>query len=331
MAGTQEFTLVQYGKETTPGTPVAPTRIFAAEGTAVLDDDRGWNLHENENRGRRSEIGRAPTQQTEDVVVNLRSYEGVAFDDLMWPFSDLNGTATGTGAGADKSWAQTPSMTASNSPKAYSLDIGSDVQNWRVQYAMWRDFEIRAGRGQLTQLSGTMFGQRSIKTARAALTAVSPQKIAGDWWTVKIATTFAGLPGASVQANLVVSLRLKVRTGLIPRHYLDGNYYFGQHQELRIGGELELELEDTATTITEFYDRYTAGTMFYLRLRAQGPTLGGSAYAAQFDLPIVTPEVKIIDREDNGVNIFRINARLSDDMTNPPITPLIVNTLAALP
>lgn len=331
MPGIQEFTRLNYGKETTPGTPVAPTRQFYAEGTAVLLEDRGFSLHEGENRARRSEIGRAPTQQTEDVEVALRSVDGVSYDDLVWPFSELNGTATGTGAGADKSWAQTPSMTASNSPKAYSLDIGDDVQNWRVQYAMWREFELSAVRGGLTALSGTLFGQRSIKTAAASPAGNAAVKIPGDLWTLKLASTFAGLPGASVLGNLLLSYKLKVRTGLIFRHYLDGNLFGAQHVETAIGGELELEVESTATAVTELYDKYTAGTLIYARLRVQGPSLGGSAYSAQFDMPIVLPQVRPIDREDNGVNVYKGTARLVDDGTNPPITPLIVNSLSALP
>lgn len=331
MPGTQLFEHLNYGKEATPGTPVAPTRQFYAEGTAVLLEDRNWNLHENENRGRRSEIGRPPTQQTEDVRVEFTSVDGISYDDLVWPFSDLNGTATGVGGAADKTWTQTPSMTATNSPKAYSLDIGDDVQNWRVQYGQFESFELSAALNEKTQMSGAMFGQRMIKTAQANPATNVSIKIPGELWTLKVAATAAGLPGASILSNTLLSWRLTVRTGLIWRHYMDGNMFGAQSVERKIGGDVEFLVESTAGVVTEFYDRYTAGTQFFARLKATGPTLGGSNYSAQLDLNLVLPEVHPIDSEQDGINVYRVVGRLADDGTTPPISPVIVNSIAALP
>ncbi len=331
MAGIQALTKLTYGKEATPNTPVAPTRYFYGEGTAVLLEDRAFELHADEHRARRSEIGRAPTQTTEDVELAIRSVAGVSWDDLVWPLSALNGTATGTGAGADKSWAQTPSMTGSNSPKTYSIDYGDDVQGWRVQGAAWTEFTIESGIGQLTQLSGKLIGQRSIKTAMASPAGNATPKIPGGLWTLKTASTFAGLPGASVLGSLLTRHKLTIRTGLLWEHFQDGNLFGSGFQETVIGGDLELTLQATATAVSSFYDLYTAGTMIYVRLRAQGGALGGSFYSAQWDLPIVLPEARMIDSHDRGVNIYKISAKLADDGTNPPITPLVVNDIAALP
>jgi hypothetical protein len=96
--GTQIFTYANFGKETTRGTPVAPTRQLYVEGNGVLDVDAGLNFHEGENSGVRTRIRRA-TQMKEDVNLKLRTASGVGYDDLVIPFSQLKGAQTGAGGG----------------------------------------------------------------------------------------------------------------------------------------------------------------------------------------------------------------------------------------
>jgi len=81
--GTQVFTYLNYGKETTPGTPVAPTRQLYADGTGVLTIERGQNFHEAENTGRRFRTRRV-TQTTEDVTLKIATPTGITYDDLAF-------------------------------------------------------------------------------------------------------------------------------------------------------------------------------------------------------------------------------------------------------
>jgi hypothetical protein len=327
--GTQVFTYVNYGKETTPGTPVAPTRQLYAGGTGVLTIERGQNFHEAENTGRRYRTRRV-TQQTEDVSLKISTPTGVSYDDLEFPFSFLNGVATGVGGAADKTWAQTPSATALNAPKYFSLDVGDDVQNWRCQYSGVRSFKISAGLGSITTLDMDMFAQRAIKVAKATPAINAGIKIPGDLWTIKFAANIAGLPGASIVPNFLVGFELEVFPGLQPRHYMDGNLYFGQVLETDIAWTLDLTVEGTTQAVTQFYDKAVADTMDFIRLRAQGPALGGTFYSSQIDMPVLYEEPEIIVSEDNGVNLWKIKAHGADDTTNG-IIPVTVNTLAALP
>jgi hypothetical protein len=39
----------------------------------------------------------------------------------------------------------------------------------------------------------------------------------------------------------------------------------------------------------------------------------------------------VISRERNGINLYEVSAQLVDDGTNPPISPTLVCSLAALP
>lgn len=331
MPGTQIFTYANVGKETVRGTPVAPTRKLYVEGTGVLDVQPALSFHEAENRGVRTRIARA-TQQSEDVNLSMKFADGVGYDDLVVPFSQLKGGVTGVGGAADKTWTFTPSMTAANAPEAYSIDVGDDTQNFRCQYSMLRSFTIGAALGELTTLSMDWFAQRAIKTAKATPSDNSAIKIPGDLWTIKFAGTAAGLPGASISTNFLIDWQLEVMTGLRNRHYLDGNLYFGQHVETDISAKLTMTVESTALAVSEFYDKWLAQTLDFIRLKATGPALGGSNYSAQIDLPVLFSSVKPIGSETEGVNLYEVEANVAYDPGSvASIAPVIVNSLAALP
>lgn len=331
MPGTQIFTRLNWGKETVKGTPVAPTRQVYAEGTGTGTEDLSLNFHEEENSGKRTRIRRV-TQQSEDAAIQFRTASGVGYDDLIWPLVCGLRTISPTGAGADRTWTGTPSMTAANSPESSSVDIGDDTQNWRYQYCMFESFKISAALGELTQLEGSLFAQKAVKTAAASPAINSAVKIPGELWTAKFASTMAGLPGASIQTNLLVDFSLEITTGLKWRHYLDGALTGAQHVETDIAATLEFTVESTAFAISEFYDKWKAQTLDFIRLKATGPTLGGSNYSAQIDMPILFSDVPPITKEDEGVNLYTIKANMAyDDTSGSSIVPVVVCSLTAIP
>lgn len=330
MPGTQFLTFCNIGKETTRGTPVAPTRMLFADGTGVLDINDGLTFHEGENSGVRTRIRRA-TATKEDVNLAIRIPD-VSFDDLVIPFSQLKGGVTGTGAGADKTWAFSPSMTAANNPEAFSLDVGDDIQNWRVQYGMATQFKLSSAIGQVTSLDMTMFGQRAIKTAKATPALNSGVKVYSGLWTVKFASAISGLTGASVNSNFLIDWDLEVNTGLTWRHYMDANNYGGQHVETDISATLNMTVESTALAVSQFVDKARAQTLDFIRLKNTGPALGGSAYSCQIDLPVLYEVPQVISAEDSGVNLYKVTARLAYDPTSAAsIAISLVNSLATLP
>jgi hypothetical protein len=330
--GTQVFTYVNFGKETTRGTPVAPTRQFYADGTGVLTVDPNLNFHESENTGSRGRIRRA-TQQSLDVALKIATSTGVSYDDMVLPLTQLLGGMTGAGGAADKTWTCTPLMTAANNPESFSFDVGDDTQNFRVEYGMMKSWKLSAARGDVTAFEAELFGQDVAKVAKAAPAANVGIKIPGDLWTVKFAATKAGLPGASVVSNFLLDWELEVQTGLKWRHYMDGNLFGSQHVETDIGGTLSMTVESLALAVSEFYDKWMAQTQSFVRLKAQGPVLGGSFYSLQFDLPVIYSNVEVISEEEDGVNMYRIEANLSNDpvSTFANIYAILVCSLAAIP
>jgi hypothetical protein len=332
MPGIQDFTYLNYAHETTRGTPVAPTRKWLGDATGVLDVDPMVTFHETENYGRRSSVRRV-TSQGENVGLKIRAEP--TFDDLVLPLTQLKGAMTGAGGAADKTWAAAPGMAYGtfNLPEAYTFDVGDDVQNYRVQYVMFPRFTLSGGLGEVEKIAIEAFGQRTQKVAKASpADPASSPKLVGGLWQWKFAATFAGLPGASVVPNFVVDHKLTVETGLVWEHYQDGFMWGGQHVETSIGGALELTVESSALAISEFYDKWLSGTIDYVRMRNQSAVvLGGSFPSLQNDLAVLYEDVKPIASQRDGINLYKIKARLMDDGVNPPISPTLVCSLAAIP
>jgi hypothetical protein len=333
MAGIQDFTYANYGKETVRGTPVAPTRKWYGESTGVLGEDLGLHFHEGENRGIRAPIVRA-TQQTEDVSLKLRDAAGVGFDDLVLWLTQLKGGQTGAGGAADKTWAPTGiGGSAVMNQEAFSFDVGDDVQNWRVQYCMMKSWKLSAGLGDVTHFEAELFGQRALKVAKATPGDTTSPKIVGDLWTIKYAATAAGLAGASVQTNHLLDFELSGETGLVWEHFMDGNLYGSQHQETSTPMKLRTTVQSTALAVTEYYDKWKAQTVDFIRLKNTSPVvLGGSFYSLQLDMPVIYSNVEVIGSESDGVNEYSMEANLAYDTTLAAmLAPTLVCSLAAIP
>lgn len=333
MAGIQTFTRVSFGKETTKGTPVATTRRFYGVVAGNFDIGDTWAYHEEENRGLRTRPSRAPTQVSEDPKFKMATTDGVGYDDLVVPFSmGLRGGQVGAGGAADKTWTFAAQNTATNAYEGFSADVGDDIQNWRLQYVQPTRWQISTELGGLTSFEADCIAQRAIKTAASTPAEVSPVKIPGDLWTVKFATSAAGLAGASVQTNFLRTWSLEYMTGIRPRHYADGNLYFGQTQESDLAGKLTMEVESTALAVSEFVDKYRAGTQSFVRLKATGPTLGATNYSLQFDVPVYYEEPKVIAAVDDQVNLYTVSAKVAYDTTGTSsLTATLVCSLAAIP
>ena len=91
-----------------------------------------------------------------------------------------------------------------------------------------------------------------------------------------------------------------------------------------------MTVESLAQSVSEFYDKSIANTMSFLRLKATGPTLGGSNYSSQIDSPVLYEVPEIIGSETDGVNLYKVVAHGADDGTNG-IIPVTVNSMTVMP
>lgn len=332
MPGTSAYTRIALGKETSKGTPVAPTRRFY--GVAVGNFEPGFDLeyHEDAARSIKTRVGRAPTLVREAPTFRLQDAAGIGYDDLVAPFSaGLRGGQTGTGAGADKTWTFAAQNAAANNYEALSVDVGDDTQNWRLQYTQPTTWTLSTD-GRLTRFTADCFAQRAVKTTAATPAETSPIIIPADLWTIKFATAASGLAGASVQTNFLRSFGLQWNTGLVPEFYLDGNLYMGQSVETDLSGALELEVDSTALAVSEFYDKHAAGTLDFVRLKATGPTLGATNYSLQLDVPVYWDRPKPLASQTNAINRYTVTGKVAYDPTSAKsLEAVLVCSVTAIP
>ena len=332
MAGIEVFTRVNLGKETTKGTAVARTRRWYGAMAGNFDIGDVYNFHETENRGQRTRYNqRVPTLLREAPTFKLSDIDGIDYDSLVLPFSvGCKGGLTGAGGAADKTWTITPSETASNALESMSVDVGDDVQNWILDYGMLSRWKLSTTFGEKTHFEGDLFAQQATKGAASAPAETIAPVIPADLWTIKFASAVAGLAGASISTNFLRSWSFEYMSGIKPRWYADGTTAMGQHVETDIAGTLTLEVESTALAVSEFVDKYRAGTLDCVRLKAQGPVLGGTFYSLQIDIPLYWDSVVPVASVDDGVNLYTVTGHKAYDATNS-FSMVLVCSLAAIP
>lgn len=332
MPGVEVFSRINLGKETVKGTAVARTRRFYGVAAGNFDIGDTFAFHEEENRGARVRVSaHAPTLLREAPTLKLADIAGIGYDDLVIPFSiGLQGGRTGVGASADKTWTFTQPSTGSGAYESASADVGDDVQNWILDYVMATRWQLSTEFGELTHLEADCFAQQATKGSASTPAEVNPILIPADLWTIKFAATFAGLTAASISTNFLRTWSFEYENGIKPRWYMDGTTALGQHVETDISGKLTLEVESTALAVSEFVDKYRAGTLDYVRLKAIGPVLGGSFYSLQLDMPVYWDAPQPLASVDDGVNLYTVEGRQAFDGTNGLVVTL-VNSLAAIP
>jgi len=335
MAGTEIFSKISLGKETTKGAPVARTRRFYGTVAGNFDIGDTWNFHETENRALRTRYlsTRLPTQTRGAPTFKLQDTQGIGYDDLVQIWSmGLLGGLTGVGGTADKTWSFLTNNATSNVPEAFTMDVGDDVQNWILQYVMPTRWKLSTDFGGVTHLEADLFAQQAIKGAATAVADVAIVKMPADLWTIKFAANYAAIAAQAASANFLRTWSFEYQTGIVPRFYADGTLFLGQHVETDVSGLLHIEVESTALGVSELVDKYRAGTMDYVGLKITGPTLGGTAYSLLLSMPIFWDNVKPLSGVDAGVNLYAADGHLAYDVTaTKSLSASLVCALATIP
>lgn len=335
MAGLQHYTKLTVGKETSAGTRVAGSRLLYPDGTGFFSIDPMLTFNDDANRGTKTHVTQA-VQQGIQAAITYRTpaNTGISYDELVIPFSQIAGGVTGSGATAAKVWAFTPTQGSSSSQESYTFDVGDDNQAWAMEYGQVSRWRLSAAVGQPTQLEMDIFArQASVVSTISNPTATNPVRIPGASWKVYFATTQAALNATAATTNFLLDFDLDVTTGLVPRHYQDGNLYFGQSQE---GAPLTFNLtihgESTSVASTR-YAKWVNKQVEFVRLRNDSTaSVGSTTYAAQVDLAVLWQNVQPIASADDGVNVWEFQGIAANDPTwNNSISAALVNSVSALP
>ncbi len=330
--GTQLFTYLSTGKESTAGTSVATTRQWYGQGSGELDIDDMLALHRG-NRGTRTNLAYATSKGTMSHIAYQSDTDiGAGYNELIFALTQLKGGMSAVGASADKTWTCAPSQTGANAQETYTIEVGDDVQEYEVPNCGATDFTISASRDGLTELSINWVGRKAVKSTKTTLAANTDVRIPGKLWIPRWATAQSGLAGASDTLNFLQDWSVTHQTGLVARMYQDGREDFGQLVEaLPQTAVVTFHVESTAFAVSEFMDKKRAKTVDFMQLSATGPALGGSNYSAQLQYALLYTDVKAIASVDEGVNLYEIAAETVIDPTwATNFGGVIVGSLTAL-
>lgn len=267
--------------ETTRNTPVTPTRLlYFVEGS---HDQKVATLR--------------PTEQRASYVEGFRSYAGIerdrftfggdcTYNDLIWWANvNLKAVASGSGAGADKTWTFVPTHTSDDIKSAtlqfgYTDNIGATRPAWEVAGCLGNDLKLTWKKGETLQFASTLMSAKGATQISAFTGALSDRvtvSALGVGTQIKIDTTTIG---TTADAD-VMDAEFSLKNDWV---YLDTLNNTAVAQEL-----LRTKPKSWELALTRYYrndtelDLMINKTPRKVRVETVGPVLGGSTYRIRLD------------------------------------------------
>lgn len=315
--------------EVTRGTDLTPTRLLYFDEGEHQQDVRTIRPQQLRN----SYFGwYSATAGTEVNSAGLRG--ALSFDDLIWHANtSIKGVASGTGAGADKTWTFTPSAAVDDVKSAamqfgYSDNIGATRPVVRLNYLLGDELMIKwdkAGDGIVS------FDQKFV-TPKAA---------------VQLSAFTGALSDRTVQLMSCNSTVVTIDSGTIGT--TPDNYWIDAAWTLQNGYKNLYTLNNTTAAQDTFrpnarawkfegtryyaddteWDAYVSKTIRKIRVRTTGPSLGGSAYSATLDLYGVYTDMKTAEVDGLGVQKFTLEP-IFDTGVSTDFSLVVVNATASI-
>jgi hypothetical protein len=214
--------ITQFGREVTPGTAVAQTTRWVGQTNVDPDEPKNWARTQNGILFPRTQRG---TIVQRAAKVHLES--DLTFEQPLYILNmGMHALTTPTGAGADRTWQFTPSVTA---PTLNTFTMGyrkSDgTTNWdeRIAYLFCESWEISANVGENAKISAECMG-RPVELATAITGAIgvpSVNYVPSNLFKLYINDTFGAI-GTTQKTCTIVSFRLSYTSPWRAAFYLDG-------------------------------------------------------------------------------------------------------------
>lgn len=329
--GSRYFSKMQYGKETTRGTAVAATKIFLGKMFDVKSDRQP--VFPTENVGINTDAVRGEIYQY--LYSNTLSTEYGYFQELPLLFGcGLKGGVTATeqtASQADYLWTFTPSLTAANSPDAFTLEYGDDVQAWRSEYCMFERIRIS---GKIAQgmdaspvaVEADFFGRQiSTNSFTGSLSLPTATAMNAKLARFYLDTSWAGI-GGTEKTNTLREFDIEIVTGVHPTFSGSGNQYFNQHQEGLITAKAQFVFEGNSNANTVMTN-HLAKTFQAVRLTVNGPQIGsGQVHSLKIDIGGYWESVSPLSSEDRNDNLTAATLRGFYDSTGAKMLQVAVST-----
>ena len=277
------FTSARAALEVTRGTDLTPTRIIYGESFSL--DHTVATIRPAELRASYEQYFQAAAGPERSMVtIGGR----VSYDDLIW-WANLfyKAVASGTGAGADKTWTFVPTNT-SDDVKTCTLQLGDSAAigtspGVKLNYGMGQTFNIHYEKNDdgAATFNGTILFAKALTQITAFTGALSDRTtvpVSCNNTVVKIDTTTIG----TTTDSLVTSVDFTMDLSPAPFYALDGTLA-AQAVYRPNGRKWTATITRQYNAATEF-SAYVAKTIRKVRVVTTGAALGGSAYTVTQDM-----------------------------------------------
>lgn len=277
------FTSARAGLESTRGTNVTPTRLVYAE--EWTHDQRKTIIRSSELRNSYSPVYSAAA----GVEVNTVEASGrLSFDDaIWWANTHIKAVASGTGAGADKTWTFLPTHTSDDLKTAtlqlgYSDTIGT-APGMELGYCLGDQLTLRFAKDDdaAVRFTGRFMSPEAATQITAFTGALSDRTTITASNNGTQVFIDAATIGSTADAN-VVSVEWTLNNNPVNLYTLNNS--------ANAQDTFRPNHRTWQATITRYYrndnewDAYLAATERKIRVRCLGPSLGGSNYKIDLDL-----------------------------------------------
>jgi hypothetical protein len=322
------FTSARAALEATRGTDLTPTRIIYGE-SFTLDHTVATIRPEELRASYEGFFQAAAGPERSTVTIAGR----VSYDDMIW-WGNLGwvALASGTGAGADKTWAFVPGNTA-DTVKSCTLQLGDSVAlatspAVKLNYGMLDTFNIHYEKnddGAATFTGSILFAKAltQITAFTGALSDRTTVPASCNNTVVKIDTTTIG----TTTDTAVTAVDFTLNLNPVPFYALDGTLaaqavYRPQHRTW------QAQITRQYSNSTEF-SAYVAKTVRKVRVLTTGPALGGSTYSITQDMYGVwtAREYSVVD--DIVTEVLTLEP-VFDTTTSTSTSLTVVNATAAI-
>lgn len=276
------YNTVQIGPESTAGTAVATTKVLK-----TIDIQPGIKASAQGFRPMGQKFASMMNVSGKNWTEAKINCDEMSYGEIVYLLSSLLKNVT---AGADgtlpKLWTYAPALSAEDTVKTYTVEVGSSGRACEFAYGLVTDLNFDINRAE-AKCSGTMlgYGYTDGITMTADNTAIETTltPIMASQFSVYLAASWAGLAGASALER-AFSVNLQIANRHSPLWVVNRtNTSFAAHAELAPQITLKLLLAADATGMGPLTN-LTAGTTTWVRIQAQGAEIeSGKPYLFQID------------------------------------------------
>ena len=241
MATPRDLFQLQFGGESTRGTPVTPTHKFmGADDCKLTPTEESVQIKDLQANLYPAHAAEAVAQEGAATVGGSLSYDEIPYI-LAALFENVSPTGTGP-----YTWLYSAPSTSLVTPRSTTLVYGGDSNVWRLRGGLVSELTISSAAKGVSKFASTWVGTRVDDGALASLSSASVSYVVCDHWSLYIDDA-TGTMGSTAVSSTAFSFELSVQANRNNVFHI-GNVSPDDWIDTRWTGSLKLSLQLNATT-----------------------------------------------------------------------------------